>query len=215
MITLDDILSVLVPSFKKQPKLSVKSCDVIQSFELREGKEDLTDCILEHMNVKKTTLIDFLTNTNINKNVNRKKMVYLLKHSQTNNELLLFLSGYLDCNIWVFYASNNIFKVYYMEEHYQEYKKDVYVLNMIRDNSVQTLYHIGEPKEDVRGYIRENYITVPIGLKENKVWKTGEVEGNALYEDLNEGDNEYVTECPLDPYQCAVFNMKHLINQIT
>lgn len=214
MITIEDIISVLVPNFIRKRLSAAPSTNVIDGFDLRGGHENLLNCILDHFGKTPDDIVHFLSTSTINRNVNKKKMITMIRNGYINNELVLFISGYFDCNIWMYYAINKIFKVFYLEEHYQPYKKNIFIFNIMPNDSSQYMYYVGHPKESLDGEtlfknIRERYITIPLGIKENKTWASEKTEDNPLYADLEmEG---FVDDCPVDPIQYPRFNVMRLL----
>lgn len=208
MILLDDIISVVAPSYKRRVQQQQKCADIEGLFTMGGGFENIFLCVLDKFHKKPEDILHFLSCTVLNQHVNRKKLINMIRNNQINNELLLFLSGYFDCNLWVYYANNKMFKTYYMEEHYQPYKRNVYVLFLLKDDTPQ--YFLGEPRvDDIVAVIREKYITIPIGIKENKVFTFGDVEDNPLYEDVAEEGDAW--DFPEDPFPHAVINVKNFL----
>ena len=213
MILLDDIISVVAPAYKKQVQQQAK-CDSIESlFTIGDGFDNIFMCLLDRFHKKPEDIVHFLSSTALNQHINKKKLINMIRNNQINNELLLFLSGYFDCNLWVYYANNKMFKTYYMEENYQLYKRNVFVLFLLKDDNPQ--YFIGAPRvDDVTTIIREKYITIPIGIRENKVFTFGGNEDNPLYEDTTEEDRGAL-DFPEDPFPYAVINVKNFLRMFT
>lgn len=205
MITFTDIISVLVG--QSSNGIASESRDIISKFIIQEKVLPLLECLLEANQITFEGVIGFLSCSTINRNVNKRKLIGMIRNSVTNNELILFLSGYVDANIWMYHVTNKIFKVYYMEEYFQPYKRNVFVVE--RNEG----YSIAEPTVDqLIQEIHKKYIVIPIGIRENKTWKEGVTENNPLYDDLEIA--EFVEECPDDPDQSPYFNVTRLFKKI-
>jgi hypothetical protein len=200
MITLDDILRTLAPDAGIQEQSSGGNI-----YRVLSSYDNILDCILTQSKKSYEETIYFLTHTIINKNINRRKMINMIRNNTVNNELLLFLSGYLDCNIWIYNTINKIFKVYYLEENYQEYKQNMFLVD------TGTGYSVVEFTEDIET-IRKKYITIPLGLKENKKWQMEYLEMNPLYDDIEV--ESFTDACPDDPLQYPVFDIPRLLETI-
>lgn len=206
MITLTDIINVLVPNYKENNNISVSN-DLTELFDIGDAKsEKLLECILSNKKKTYDEVLRFLTYSLINRNINRRKMISLIRNDAINNELILFLSGYLDCNIWIYNETNKIYKVYYLEDTLQSYKDNLFVIE------TGSNYRIATPKSSVIDTIRDRYIVIPLGLKENKTWEKEIKEDNPLYDDLE--TTEFVHECPTDPLQHPRFNMSRFFKRI-
>lgn len=208
MITFTDIIHALVGNAFGEKTHAFGDTNVLSHFNIQGKVLPLLECLLDSKNKYISNIISFLENNTINRNVNKRKMISMIRNSVINNELILFLSGYFDCNIWIYHMSNKIFKVYYMEEYYQPYKHNLFVVEKDEGCSVC------EPKDMTRviDEIHEKYIVIPIGIRENKTWKEGVIETNPLYDDIE--IEQYMDECPDDPDQSPFFNVTRLFRKI-
>jgi hypothetical protein len=157
---------------------------------------------------KVEAIAHFLQTNNINRHLNKRKLLSLIKNNAINNELALFLSGYMECNIWLFYQENRVFKVYYLEPDLDPHKDNV-VLRLGRVNdTTQVGYQLGRRDskkrfslEDMQGLMAA-YLRIPIGLQENKAWRVASsAQDNPLYLDLDPAQCLAVTQaldCPDD-----------------
>ena len=211
-ITVEDIIKVLCPGYVKQT-VSKTECKTecnkeqitIDGFELQSEHDNLLDCIIEYYGKKSDDIVRYLSTATINKNINKRKLAMMIRNGNINNELLLFFSGYFDCNIWIYHEINKIFKVYYLEEHYQKDKENLFIFDK------GDKYHIGQTKINMIEMIKEikeKYIAIPIGIMENQTWKEGKSEMNPLYKDI---EMELTNICPIDPYPYPRFNIMRFL----
>jgi hypothetical protein len=209
MILLGDIVSIVAPNYKRQH--DVKTEGIEKCFTVGPGHDSPVQCLLDAFNKTAEDIVAYLSANTINQHVNKKKMINLIRNSQVNNELLLFLSGYFDCNIWIYYSNNKMFKVYYMEECFQELKQNVYVLYLVGDTAQ---YFSGAPlRADIVEQISTKYITIPVGMRENKHFVKGVHQTNPLFDDII--DDEFAKDFPEDPCPYAVLNVKNFLRKFT
>jgi hypothetical protein len=206
MITLTDIINALVPDYKENNNITVSN-DLAELFDMGASKsEKLLECILSSKRKTYDEVLRFLTNSTMNRNINRRKMISLIKNDAVNNELILFLSGYLDCNIWMYNDINKIYKVYYLEDTLQSCKDNLFIIE------TGGHYRVATPRFIEIEQLRDKYIVIPLGLKENKTWEKEVKEDNPLYKDLDTA--EFVHECPDDPVPHPRFNMSRFFRRI-
>jgi hypothetical protein len=140
------------------------------------------------------TLVPNYKHININKNINRKKLINIIKHNIINNEVILLISGIFECNIWIYYEENNIFKVYYLEENFNKNKKNVIISFGKIINSIEYGYqmcYIDDIKlfdynhQIIQNFL-SNYLIIPIGLEENKKLIYNNNDSNPLFENVDQ-----------------------------
>jgi hypothetical protein len=183
MININTIIETLVPNYKhtilnntsnNNHNLNISKYD----YDIGENYQSFIKCFLKSFDKNKYNdfILIFLQLTNINKNINRKKLINIIKHNIINNEVILLISGIFDCNIWIYYEENNIFKIYYLEENFNKNKKNIIIsFGKIKD-SIEYGYqlcYIDDIKsfdynhEIIQSFL-SNYLIIPIGLEENK-----------------------------------------------
>jgi hypothetical protein len=167
MITLYDIISELVPNINDKKNIDIEINDI--NIELLDYSYIIFEDLIKFMsnNLTITTLINYLETTNINKNINKKKLINSLKNNSINNETLLFISNYLNINIWIYYKENKILKLYYLEDYFDVNRSNLFLINDKNGykRSVKELYNYND--KEFYNFIKE-FIIIPIGLKENK-----------------------------------------------
>jgi len=195
MININTIINTLVPNYKydrKQKTLNISKYD----YDVGENYKTFIKCFLKAFDNYNDFILIFLELTNINKNINRKKLINIIKHNIINNEVILLISGIFKCNIWIYYEENNIFKVYYLEENLNKNKKNIIILfGKIKDSieyGYQMCYSNNIKLFDYNDKIIQNFITnyliIPIGLEENKqiLYNDNDKNNNPIYENLEE-----------------------------
>jgi hypothetical protein len=106
--------------------------------------------------------------------INVKKMLNLIGQNTVNNELILFLSGYFNVNIYLYSFESKLLKIYYLEDKLNINKESI-VLVMKKDLltpniGYQTLIEkkkITYNDDFIQNLCKDIYI-IAIGLKENK-----------------------------------------------
>jgi hypothetical protein len=196
MININTIINTLVPNYKHEIKkkntLNISKYD----YNIGENYKSFITCFLKAFNNYNDFILIFLELTNINKNINRKKLINIIKHNIINNEVILLISGIFECNIWIYYEENNMFKVYYLEENFNKNKKNIIIsFGKIKD-SIEYGYqmcHIDKISlfnyNDIiiQDFIA-NYLIIPIGLEENKqiLYNDNDKYNNPLFQNLEE-----------------------------
>ena len=127
MININTIIDTLAPNYKHEIKknnsLNISKYD----YDIGENYKSFIKCFLKAFDNYNDFILIFLELTNINKNINRKKLINIIKHNIINNEVILLISGIFECNIWIYYEENNMFKVYYLEENFNKNKKNIII----------------------------------------------------------------------------------------
>ena len=196
MININTIIETLVPNYIHS-KISNNSLNITKyDYDIGENYQSFIKCFLKAFDNYNDFILNFLQLTNINKNINRKKLINIIKHNIINNEVILLISGIFECNIWIYYEENNIFKVYYLEETLNKNKNNVIIsFGKIKD-SIEYGYqlcYIDDVKlfdynhEIIQSFF-SNYLIIPIGLEENKklVYNNNNNESNPLLNNLDQ-----------------------------
>lgn len=198
MININTIIETLVPNYKHN-KINDNSLDILKyDYDIGENYQSFIKCFLKAFDNYNDFILNFLQLTNINRNINRKKLINIIKHNIINNEVILLISGIFECNIWIYYEENNIFKVYYLEETFNTNKKNVIISFVKIKDSIEYGYQMCYiDKIKLFDYNHEiiqdfctNYLIIPIGLEENKKLKyndnDNDNENNPLFENLDQ-----------------------------
>jgi hypothetical protein len=195
MININTIIDTLVPDYKynliNNYDLNLAKYD----HEIGDNYQSFIKCFLKAFDNYNDFILYFLQLININKNINRKKLINVIKHNIINNEVILLISGIFDCNIWIFYEQNNMFKVYYLEEGFNIKKKNIIIsFGKIKD-SIEYGYQLCFDNKnnnklfDYNDNIIQNFINkfliIPIGIEENKIFKYNLNESNPLFENVD------------------------------
>jgi len=215
MVNIFEIIQTLVPDYKFNKKIIEKKSLIIKqiekinftNFEYLGTFENLFSCLLyQHENLIENNLLgtynklnqekynqeldklkEFMEKYDFNPLINIKKMLNLILQNIVNNELILFLSGYLNTNIYIYSFETKLLKIYYLEENL-DINKDSIVLVIKKDLLTPNIgYQTLE--ERIKFKYNDNFIqdlctdiyTIPIGLKENKKLEISE---NMLNEKL-------------------------------
>jgi hypothetical protein len=196
MININTIIDTLAPNYKHEIKknnsLNISKYD----YDIGENYKSFIKCFLKAFDNYNDFILIFLELTNINKNINRKKLINIIKHNIINNEVILLISGIFECNIWIYYEENNMFKVYYLEENFNKNKKNIIIsFGKIKDNieyGYQMCYTdkiklFNYNDKIIQDFIT-NYLIIPIGLEENKqiLYNDNDKYNNPLFENLEE-----------------------------
>ena len=201
MININTIIETLVPNYKhsilnksnnNSNNLNISKYD----YDIGENYQSFIKCFLKSFDKNKYNdfILIFLQLTNINKNINRKKLINIIKHNIINNEVILLISGIFECNIWIYYEENNIFKIYYLEENFNKNKKIIIIsFGKIKDSSEYgyQMCHIDNIKlfdynhQIIQSFF-SNYLIIPIGLEENKKLIYNDNNSNPLFENLDQ-----------------------------
>jgi hypothetical protein len=196
MININTIINTLVPNYKHEIKtnntLNINKYD----YDIGENYKSFITCFLKAFNNYNDFILIFLELTNINKNINRKKLINIIKHNIINNEVILLISGIFECNIWIYYEENNMFKVYYLEENFNKNKKNIIIsFGKIKDSIEYGYQMCYTDKIKLFNYndkiIQDfiiNYLIIPIGLEENKqiLYNDNDKYNNPLFQNLEE-----------------------------
>jgi hypothetical protein len=200
MININTIIDTLAPNYKHEIKknniLNISKYD----YDIGENYKSFIKCFLKAFDNYNDFILIFLELTNINKNINRKKLINIIKHNIINNEVILLISGIFECNIWIYYEENNMFKVYYLEENFNKNKKNIIIsFGKIKD-SIEYGYQMcytdniklfNYNDKIIQDFII-NYLIIPIGLEENKqiLYNDNDKYNNPLFQNLEEIIND-------------------------
>lgn len=200
MININTIINTLVPNYKHQKKnnntLNINKYD----YDIGENYKSFITCFLKAFDNYNDFILIFLELTNINKNINRKKLINIIKHNIINNEVILLISGIFECNIWIYYEENNMFKVYYLEENFNKNKKNIIIsFGKIKDSieygyqmcNIDNIKLFNYNDKIIQDFII-NYLIIPIGLEENKqiLYNDNDKYNNPLFQNLEEIIND-------------------------
>lgn len=196
-MNISHILEILVPEYKQQttPVINKKKDDSLDNIVLTKYDYDVSfdtflKCILYstkyNVEIEKERIIDTLMNYEFNSNINSKKVLLLINQNIVSNEVILFLSGFYEMNIYIYTTRSKIMRIYYIEDTLHKNKKSVLVFNCY-DKPNNTYGY--QTKQDgqlftyndcyIDNLIKSIY-TIPIGLYENKIL--------TLSDDLHEVD---------------------------
>jgi len=218
MINIYDIIQVLAPEYKISKKSSIKQHLVIKdiekckftNFEPHGTFTNLFSCLLfQHestininnlgqyqtiyediYNVELVKLKEFIEKYEFNPLINTKKMLNLITQNIVNNELILFLSGYFNSNIYMYSFESKLLKIYYLEEYIDPTKKSYVIVNkkdLLTPNiGFQTLDPEGTFGEKTNLNhlspiivdLCKDIYTIAIGLKENKSLEIGAIQSS-------------------------------------
>ena len=202
MLNIYEIIKNLVPEYQitkspiKKQILVIKQIEKTKmtNFEASATFKNLFSCLLyQHENSininsfdkydnldeeKYNSLLDnlkeFMEKYEFNSLINVKKMLNLIGQNTVNNELILFLSGYFNINIYLYSFESKLLKIYYLEDKLNINKKSI-VLVMKKDLltpniGYQTLIekkNFTYNDDFIQNLCKDIYI-IAIGLKENK-----------------------------------------------
>jgi hypothetical protein len=202
MLNIYEIIKILVPEYQinrsplKKQVLVIKQIEKTKmtNFECLGTFKNLFSCLLyQHENLINNNLSDkydnldeekyeslledlkeFMEKYEFNPLINVKKMLNLIGQNIINNELILFLSGYFNVNIYVYSFESKLLKIYYLEDKLNINKESI-VLVMKKDLltpniGYQTLVEKKKFKYNdnfIQDLSKDIYI-IAIGLKENK-----------------------------------------------
>ena len=195
MININTIIETLAPNYKYNNKINTNSLNISKyNYDIGDDYQSFIKCFLKAFNNYNDFILNFLQLTNINKNINRKKLINIIKHNIINNEVILLISGIFECNIWIYYEENNIFKVYYLEENFNNNKKNVIIsFGKIKDSieyGYQMCYidniRLFDYNHEIIQDFFKKYLIIPIGLEENKKLKYNNDEENPLFDNLDQ-----------------------------
>ena len=196
MININTIINTLVPNYKHEIKKNNTLNIIKYDYNIGENYKSFITCFLKAFNNYNDFILIFLELTNINKNINRKKLINIIKHNIINNEVILLISGIFECNIWIYYEENNMFKVYYLEENFNKNKKNIIIsFGKIKDSIEYGFQMCHIDKISLFNYndiiIQDfiaNYLIIPIGLEENKqiLYNDNDKYNNPLFQNLEE-----------------------------
>jgi len=202
MVNIYDIIQTLVPEYKITKKSSKRQHLVIKDIEKSKFTNfepygtftNLFSCLIfqhestlsanigqyqtideDSYNFELDKLKEYMESYEFNPLINIKKMSSLITQNIVNNELILFLSGYFSCNIYIYSFESKLLKIYYLEEQLDPSKKSIIIVN--KKDSVSP--NVGFQTFDEKVILThtsplvvdlcDSIYTIGIGLKENKV----------------------------------------------
>ena len=207
MVNIYDIIQVLVPEYKITKKSSKKQHLIIKEIEKSKFTNfepygtftNLFSCLLfQHestiqiYNLAQYNMIDelvynselsklkkFIESYEFNPLINTKKILSLITQNLINNEMILFLSGYFNSNIYIYSFESNLLKIYYLDEQIDPNKKSIIIVSK-KDTITPNLgFQTFEEKVELTHTspiiidLSTSIYTIAIGLKENKILDFG------------------------------------------
>ena len=199
MLNIYEIIKTLVPEYQINKSSAKKQVLVIKqiektkmtNFEALSTFKNLFSCLLyqhensininssdkydnldeEKYNGLLDNLKEFMEKYEFNPLINVKKMLNLIGQNTVNNELILFLSGYFNVNIYLYSFESKLLKIYYLEDKLNINKESI-VLVMKKDLltpniGYQTLIEKNKFKYNddfIQNLCKDIYI-IAIGLK--------------------------------------------------
>ncbi len=212
MINIYDIIQVLAPEYKISKKSSTRQHLVIKdiekckftNFEPHGTFTNLFSCLLyqhestininalsQYQTINEglydqelTKLKKFIETYEFNPLINTKKMLNLITQNTVNNELILFLSGYFNSNIYIYSFESKLLKIYYLEEQIDPTKNSYVIVNkkdsLTPNVGFQTLSEkitLNHQSPIIVDLCKDIY-TIAIGLKENKILEIGSTQSS-------------------------------------
>lgn len=208
MVNIYDIIQVLAPEYKITKNISKKQHLVIKeiekckftNFEPHGTFRNLFSCLVsQHESMAKIADLDkyqiiqediydqevnklkeYIETHVFNPLINTKKLLSLITQNTINNELILFLSGYFNSNIYIYSFESKLLKIYYLEEQIDPDKNSYVIVNkkdLITPNiGFQTFNNKIEltHQSPLIVDLCTDIYTIAIGLKENKTLQVGE-----------------------------------------
>ena len=97
----------------------------------------------------------------------KKKIINLINNNQYNHEIILFIAGIYEVNIFVYFKDINIIKLYYPENEFNKNKKNVYLQY---NKDIYTSNYGFQIMNETTNLNIDDYINYiyPIGFTENK-----------------------------------------------
>ena len=202
MLNIYEIIKNLVPEYQitkspiKKQTLVIKQIEKTKmtNFEALGTFKNLFSCLLyqhensininsfdkydnldeERYNGLLDNLKEFMEKYEFNSLINVKKMLNLIGQNIVNNELILFLSGYFNVNIYLYSFESKLLKIYYLEDKLNINKESIMLVmkkDLLTPNiGYQTLVDKTKFKynDDFIQDLSKDIYIIAIGLKENK-----------------------------------------------
>jgi hypothetical protein len=201
MVNIYEIIQTLVPEYKlnktplKKQSLIIKQIEKINftNFESIGTFANLFSCLLyqhenvdinlsgtynildiDYYNMELAKLKQFIEKYEFNPLINTKKILNLINQNIINNEIILFLVGYFNINIFIYSFETKLLKIYYLEDKLISDKESIVLVNkkdiLTPNIGFQTLNEKKKLKytDELIQNLCEDIYTIAIGLKENK-----------------------------------------------
>jgi hypothetical protein len=129
---------------------------------------------INYYNMELDKLKQFIEKYDFNPLINTKKILNLIGQNIINNEIILFLVGYFNVNIFIYSFETKLLKIYYLEDKLIPNKDSIVLVNkkdiLTPNIGFQTLNEKKKFKytDDFIQNLCEDIYIIAIGLKENK-----------------------------------------------
>lgn len=172
------------------------------------NQENTYDAVLRHichnleLNVDevKTDINNKLENKELLGTMNKVKILLSIEQNNINTEVILFLSGYFEINIYVYHTLSRILRVYYLENECYITKRSILLFFTQEENNpsfyqTTTVPTVFTHKDK---YIEDNLsaiYTIPIGLVEKKQLSFSTTQENIeFFTDKVEIDDTFIND---------------------
>ena len=181
-MNVNTIIQKLVPNYVHETSEKVsksKLSDIVQTnFDYSINFDTLLKCLLYgtkyQFNLEKERIMDTLLNFEFNELMNSKKTLLMINQNIVNNEVILFLSGFYEMNIYLYSTKSKIMKIYYLENTLCTNKQSTLVFLTFNKETLEQGYQVSEPSkrfthnDNVIQEMIQSIYTIPVGLLENK-----------------------------------------------
>ena len=151
------------------------SCLLYQYMDIKiETNNDYDQISFNELNLQIDKLKKYMEDNTFNQLINIKKLINLINQNMINNELILFLSGYFNINIFLYSFENKLLKIYYLEDKLYIEKKSVIII--LKKDILKPDVGYQSLKERIIYKYSDKFIQdlcddiyiIPVGLIENK-----------------------------------------------
>jgi len=206
-ISLRNVIETLCPTYKLESDIeSHTSIDTYEKSTYVEKNQyyQVIRCLCDVLNINLSSIFDeceilnkFILSHNFIEMLNMRKITVAIEDKVINNDLMLFLSAYFNCNIYVYYENCKILKIYYIEEIINLNKENVL---MYFDPTDVCKYQINKiPTKYSHDHILKcfpNILIAALGLGLNKQIIYGESESLRFAKKINNNvlATDYINE---------------------
>ena len=200
-ISLRNVISILCPDHKFENNTSTQSENIVpyhtSKYTETSQYRQVIQCIYRSLYdefLKQETvdneinyINEFIRTHKFIELINMRKVATAINQETINNDIILFLAAYYECNIYVYYENCKLLKSFYMEENIEENKTAVLLFyNPTDEHKYQILNESIELNHsDIIKRFPETLL-IPIGLELNKYIIIGENETINYYEECDE-----------------------------